>query len=213
MPRKSGRKELCKSCDKFSLKSNMSRHQKRHAKVCSNCPQSIAASQTTRNCRNTLLLYMHRLWLSRKKFSCSSCPLSFSAYYQLLPHKRNSHQRSIPSTYENVDLTFCGGSTTLHSELQTVQHFLQVSVLELSRKKVHNFKLVELSHETVINKLGFIYDELPNSGKINISFGFVLQSVQSSVKFRYFYAADNTPFFKILWFSPMTQISILSNRN
>ena len=68
-------------------------------------------------------------------------------------------------------------------------------MLELSRKKVHNFKLFELSHETVINKLDFVYNDLPSSAKINISFGFVLQSVHNSDEFRYFYAADNNPIF------------------
>ena len=81
--------------------------------------------------------------------------------------------------YDDVDLTIYGESPALHSELQTVQHLLQDSVLELSRKKVHNFKLFELSHETVINKLDFVYNDLPSTAKINISFGFVLQSVHN----------------------------------
>ena len=81
--------------------------------------------------------------------------------------------------YDDVDLSIYGESSALHSELETVKHFLQDSVLELSRKKVHNFKLVELSHEIVMNKLDFVYKDLPSSAKINISFGFVLQSVHN----------------------------------
>ena len=192
MPRKLDQKELCKSCNKFILKSNMSRHQKRHAKVCSHCTQSFPDDEKLR--KHIASVHAPSLVI-KKKFSCSSCPLSFSTYYQLLHHKRNSHQRSIPSTYEDVDLTIYGNSAALHSELQTVQHFLQDSVLELSRKKVHNFKLVELSHETVINKLNSVYNDLPSSAKINISFGFVLQSEHNSDEFRYFYAADNNPIF------------------
>ena len=192
MPRKSDQKELCKSCDKFILKSNMSRHQKRHAKVCAHCTQSFPDDEKLRK----HIASVHALSLFiKKKFSCSSCSLSFFTYYQHLRHKRNSLQRSIPSTYEDVDLFIYGDSTALHSELQTVQHLLQDSVLELSRKKVHNFKFVEPSHETVIKKLNSVYNDLPSSAKINISFGFVLQSVHNSDEFQYFYAEDNNPIF------------------
>ena len=60
---------------------------------------------------------------------------------------------------------------------------------------MHNFKLVELRHEIVINKLDFVFHDLPSSAKINVSFGFVLQSVHNSDEFGYFYAADNNPIF------------------
>ena len=192
MPRKSDQKELCKSCDKFILKSNMSRHQKRHAKVCSQCSQSFPDDEKLR--KHIASVHAPSLVI-KKKFSCRSCNLSFSTYYQLLHHKRNNHLHSPPVDYDDVDLSIYGESFVLHSELQTVQHFLQDSQLELSRKKVHNFKLFELSHETVINKLDFVYNDLPSSAKINISFGFVLQSVYNSDEFRYFYAADNNPIF------------------
>ena len=105
--------------------------------------------------------------------------------------------------YDDVDLSIYGDSPALHSELQTVQHFLRDSVLELSRKKVHNFKIMEINHETVIDKLDCVYNELPSSAKINISFGFVLQSVQIPEEFRYYYAADNN----LVFVNPM----VLSN--
>ena len=47
----------------------------------------------------------------------------------------------------------------------------------------------------MINKLDFVYNDFPSSAKINISFGFVLQSVHNSDEFRYFYAADINPIF------------------
>ena len=191
MPRTSNPTEQCSSCNKLILRSNMSRHQKLHA-VCSHCSQSFPDKDKLQK----HIASVHAPFLVvKKKFSCSSCNLSFSTYYQLLHHKRNNHQHSVPVAYDDVDLTIYGDSPALHSELQTVQHFLQDSVLELSRKKVHNFKLFELSHETVINKLHFVYNDLPSSAQINISFGFVLQSVHNSDEFRYFYAADNNPIF------------------
>ena len=192
MPRSSNPKEQCSSCNKLIMKSNMSRHQKLHAKRCSQCSQSFPDDEKLQ--RHIVSVHSPSLVI-KKKFSCSSCSLSFSTYYQLLHHKRNSHQRSIPSTYEEVDLSIYGESPALHSELQTVQHFLRDSVLELSRKKVHNFKIMEINHETVIEKLDCVYNELPSSAKINISFGFVLQSVQNPEEFRYYYAADNNPVF------------------
>ena len=150
--------------------------------------------QTTRNCSVTLFLNMLHLSLKRSFHA--------AAAIQRSPHiinffitKKNSHQRSIPSTYEEVDLSVYGDSPALHNELQTVQHFLRDSVLELSRKKVHNFKIMEINHETVIEKLDCVYNELPSWAKINISFGFVLQSVQNPEEFRYYYAADNNPVF------------------
>ena len=141
MPRKSDQKELCKSCDKFILKSNMSRHQKRHAKVCSQCSQSFPDDEKLR--KHIASVHAPSLVI-KKKFSCRSCNLLFSTYYQLLHHKRNNHLYSAPVAYDDVDLSIYGESFALHSELQTVQHFLQDSLLELSRKKVHNFKLFEL---------------------------------------------------------------------
>ena len=192
MPRNSNPKEQCSSCKKLILKSNMSRHQKLHAKSCSQCSQSYPDEAKLQ--KHLASVHAPSL-IIKKKFSCSSCALSFSTYYQLLHHKRNSHHRLIPSTYEEVDLSIYGDSPALHNELQTVQHFLRDSVLELSRKKVHNFKIMEINHETVIKKLDCVYNELPSSAKINISFGFVLQSVQNPEEFRFYYAADNNPVF------------------
>ena len=191
-PRSSNPKEQCSSRNKLIMKFNMSRHQKLHAKRCSQCSQSFPEDEKLQ--RHIASVHSPSL-IIKKKFSCSSCPLSFSTYYQLLNDKRKSHQHSIPRTYEEVDLSIYGDSPALHSELQTVQHFLRDSVLELSRKKVHNFKITEINHETVIEKLDCVYNELPSSAKINISFGFVLQSVQNPEEFRYYYAADNNPVF------------------
>ena len=47
----------------------------------------------------------------------------------------------------------------------------------------------------MINKLDFVYNHLPSSAKIIISFGFVLQSVHNSDEFRDYYAGDNNPVF------------------
>ena len=132
MPRKSDQKELCRSCDKFIFKSNMSRHQKLHAKACSHCTQSFPVKDKLQ--KHIASVHAPSL-VVKKKFSCSSCNLSFSTYYQLLHHKRNNHQHAVPVAYDDVDLTIYGDSPALHGELQTVQHFLQDSVLELSRKK------------------------------------------------------------------------------
>ena len=110
--------------------------------------------------------------------------------------------------YNDIDLSIYGEYSALRSELETVKHFLQNSVLELSRKK-----WVELSHEKVINKLDFVYNDLPSTAEINISFGFVLQSVHNSNEFQDYYAADDKQYSCIPLFSLMTQISALSNRN
>ena len=138
---------------------------------------------------------MLHLSLKRRSFHAAAAIQRSPHIINFFITKENSHQRSIPSTYEEVDLSVYGDSPALHNELQTVQHFLRDSVLELSRKKVHNFKIMEINHETVIEKLDCVYNELPSSAKINISFGFVLQSVQNPEEFRYYYAADNNPVF------------------
>ena len=130
MPRKSDQKELCNSCNKFILKPNMSRHQKLHARACSQCSQSFPDDKKLQR----HIASKHAPPLIQKKFSCRSCNLSFSIYYQLIHHKRNNHQHSAPVAYDDVDLSIYGESSALHSELKTVKHFLQDSVLELSRK-------------------------------------------------------------------------------
>ena len=188
MPRTSNPKEKCPSCEKLILKSNMSRHQKLHSKSCSICSKSFGDDAKLQH--HIASVHM----IVKKKFSCSSCPLSFSTYYQL-HHKKSIHQGSSPINYEEVDLSIYGDSPALHNELQTVEHFLRDSVLELSKKKVHNFKLQDLNPEVVIEKLLIVYNELPSAAKVNISFGFVLQNVQDREEFRYFYAADNNPLF------------------
>ena len=169
----------------------MSRHQKLHAKKCSQCSQSFPDDEKLQR----HIASKHAPSLIQKKFSCCSCKSTFSTYYQLLQHKRNNQQHSVPVAYDDVDLSIYGDSQALHSELRTVQHFLRDSVLELSRKKVHNFKIMEINHETVIEKLDCVYNKLPSSAKINISFGLVLQSVRNPAEFRYYYAADNNPVF------------------
>ena len=146
MPQKSDQKELCRSCDKFILKSNMGRHQKLHAKRCSQCYQSFPDDEKL---QRHIASKLAPSLAQKKKFSCGSCNSTFSTYYQLLHHKRNNHHYSVPVAYDDVDLSTYGDSTALHSELQTVQQFLQDSVLELSRKNVHNFKIKEANHETV----------------------------------------------------------------
>ena len=78
---------------------------------------------------------------------------------------------------------------------------------------MHDFTLIELNHETKINKLDCVYNDLPNSAKFNISFGFVLQIWNNSDKIWYYYAADNNPMFLNHLSSLMTQISVFSNRN
>ena len=191
MPRKSDQTELCSSCGKIILKFNMSRHQKLHAKRCSQCSQSFPDDEKLQ--RHIASKHAPSI-IQKKKLLCGSCNSTFSTY-QLLHHKRNNHQHSVPVAYDDVDLSIYGDSPALHSELQTVQHFLRDSVLELSIKKVHNFNIMEINHETVIGKLHCVYNELPSSAKINISFGFVLQSVQNPEGFRYYYAADNNPVF------------------
>ena len=192
MPRTSNPKEKCPSCEKLILKSNMSRHQKLHSKNCSICSKSFGDDAKLQH----HIASVHRPSLIvKKKFSCSSCPLSFSTYYQLLHHKKSIHHGSSPINYEEVDLSIYGDSPALHNELKTVEHFLRDSVLELSKKKVHNFKLQDLNPEVVIEKFLIVYNELPSAAKVNISFGFVLQNVQDLEEFRYYYAADNNPLF------------------
>ena len=58
---------------------------------------------------------------------------------------------------------------------------------------MHNFKLIELSQETVIRKMDIVYNNLPSSAKINDSFGFQFQSLHISDEFQYIYAADEKP--------------------
>ena len=131
MPRKSDQKELCSSCDKLILKSNISRHQKLHAKRCLQCSQLFPDDEKLQ--RHIASKHTPSL-TQKKKFLCRSCNSTFSTY-QLLHHKRNNHQHSVTVAYDDVDLSIYGDSPALHSELQTVQHFLQDSVLKLSRKK------------------------------------------------------------------------------
>ena len=89
MPRKSDQKEHCSSGDRFISKSNMSRHQKLHARACPQCSQSFPDDETLQRHIAT----KEAPTLIQKKFSCSSCNSSLSTYYQLIHHKRNNRQQ------------------------------------------------------------------------------------------------------------------------
>ena len=117
----------------------MSRHQKFQTKSYSYCSKSLPDEDILQ--KHIASVHSPSLFI-KKKFSCGSCSLSFSKYYQLHHHKRKSHHRSITSTYEVVHLSIYADYPSLHSELQTVQHFLRDSVLELSRKKFTNSKML-----------------------------------------------------------------------
>ena len=132
MPQKLEEKEICKFSGKLFVKYNMSRHQHFHEKNCSNCAQSFPNEA---NLQKHLASVHAPCLVTKKNICCRSCPLSFSSYYELLQHKRNSHQCSIPNTNEEIDFSNSGVSLVFHSELQTVRHFPQDSVVGYSRKK------------------------------------------------------------------------------
>ena len=120
MLRTSNPTEQCSSCNKLILRSNMSRHQKLPAKVCSHCTQSCPDKDKFQ--KHIASVHAPPL-VVEKIFSCSSCNLSFSTYYQLIHHKRSNHQHSAPVAYDDVDLSIYGESSALCSELETVKHF------------------------------------------------------------------------------------------
>ena len=201
MPRKTNPMERCSSCNKLISEIQFERTTKASHKMFSTkiFPQKVknfpSHFLTKIFYKNRLILYLHPLRLLRISFlivAFSHRSLRIINFF--ITNKTVSHQRSIPSTYENVELSIYGDSPALHSELQPAQHFLRDSVLELSRKKDHNFKIREIHHEIVIKK-DYTHNELSSSAKINFSFGFVLQSVQNPEELRYYYAADSVSIF------------------
>ena len=137
---------------------------------------------------------MHRLSFSRKSSHAAAAFHRFQLNIKFFITK-NNHQRSIPVAYNDVDSSIYGDSIAPQGEPETRKKNLQDTVLELSREKVLNFKLTELSQETVIKKLDFHYNDSPSSAKIIFSFGFVLQSLHNSDEFRCYHAAQDNAVF------------------
>ena len=102
MPRNSNPKEQCSSCKKLIMKSNMSRHQKLHAKHNAQSFPDEAKLQ-----KHIASVHAPSL-IIKKKFSCSSCPLCFSTDYQLLNHKKVTNIQFLEPTRK---LTFLSMET------------------------------------------------------------------------------------------------------
>ena len=65
----------------------------------------------------------------------------------------------------------------------------------------------------VMTKLDLVYKDLASSAKINISFGFMLQSVHNSDEFRYYYAADiNSVFLNPMVLSDESGLSFIKSK-
>ena len=199
----------CEVCSKQVDKSHFARHMKSHQHRCPNCPKTFGKLEklqyhiATKHATN-----------KSKPFVCRMCHQSFQTFHQLSFHNR-SHQ-NIPSTSNvnnEIDLSEFNSDPNLLSEMRTVQHFLTDSKIQTSRKIVYNFRLNSLDEKFIDEKLDLIHSQLPCAGKLNFSFGFVLQSIQNVGEFRYFYAENNNPVFHFpVIFSTLEDLEFVKDR-
>ena len=76
-----------------------------------------------------------------------------------------------------------------------MQHFLMDDKIELTRKRIYNYRLYGLDDSFIEEKLNSIFADLDCTAKLNFSFGFILRNTEDPSEFRYYYAADNNPVF------------------
>ena len=157
MPQKLEEKEICKSCGKLFVIYNISRHQHFHAKNCSHCAHSFPNKLI---CRNTLLLYMHRVWLSRKIFVVEAVPyrsLRIMNYFNT--NETVTNVQFLAPTRKLTSLTL-GSLSVFIVNFKRSDTFRKTRFLDIPEKN-HNFKIIEINHEIIIEKLDYVFNELP----------------------------------------------------
>ena len=75
--------------------------------------------------------------------------------------------------------------------MESVKHFHRDKKMELRQKVVCNFRINGIDTKFNRDKLDAIFDEMSCTVKLNIAFGFVLNSITDNDSFKYYYAADN----------------------
>ena len=83
----------------------------------------------------------------------------------------------------------------LLAELEPVKHFLVDTCHHWKHHSVYNFAFHSLSNADFRDNLQKVYNELTSAAKINVSFGFVLKSVEN--EYRYYYAHNNNTLFDL----------------
>ena len=78
----------------------------------------------------------------------------------------------------------------LRKELRSCQHSLVDLELERARHKVLNYAVETLNGTIVNEKLDLFFNNLKCAAKMNLSFGFILKTIENG-GFRYFYAHEN----------------------
>ena len=186
----SDKRVKCPKCDVQVISKNLPRHLKQHSVECSSCSKSFPPEE-----KLIKHVLVHHQPHTSLKHTCYSCGMGFASFHKLQWHNRNVHGKIARIDTSPVDLTEFEHDQNLLEELQTVQHFLQNTKKELSRKWIYNYRLSQLEQldSFIREKLDEIYRQLPCSVKLSISLGFVLSNIDDPSTYRYFYASENNP--------------------
>ena len=181
----------CKECGKRINRSNIRRHENLHKFKCTKCAKSFSSVDNL----NRHELAKHSPSVEPRPFTCRDCGEGLTSFYNLQSHRRDVHGKRTRRSVEDVDLSSFQQYPTLIQELRPVQHFLMDDKIELTRKRIYNYRLDGMDDSFIEEKLDSIFADLDCTAKLNFSFGFILRNTEDPSEFRYYYAADNNPVF------------------
>ena len=93
--------------------------------------------------------------------------------------KRKEHRAERSSGVQNVDFMQLMGDVddiSLKEELETCNYFLVDSEKVNGRRRVYNFGMDTLDPNSLLEKLNVVFESLECTAKVNIAFGFVLET-------------------------------------
>ena len=176
-----------------TTKLNFAPHKKRCSVGTLYCTQSPKFSTKSQNDLKYQIAKKHSAPKPGITFKCKLCFQEFPGFYASLQHRGTQHGKQIGSETGDVDVEHIVTDVEDHrlrEELRSCQQFLVDSELERARHKIFNYA-VETLNETIVNEiLDHFLNNLKCAAKVNLSFGFILKTIEDE-RFRYFYAHEN----------------------
>ena len=126
-------------------------------------------------------------------YKCKLCLAECPGIYALCQHKNTQHETQIGFGANKIDVGVLVGDVvdqSLREELESCTHLLTNTEMENGRHRVFNFAMSSFDVSLLKEKLGYVFEELKNSAKVNPTFRFALKNFGVGMC-RYFYAHEN----------------------
>ena len=192
---------LCDKCGvAFSKKSGLLYHKKKHCHPyhCKSCHKAFPTEEKKD---------YHEKYIcpkredKRKKYLCSKCMLSFDSNWDYLQHRSEKHRSrefNKSSKHGEVDgeeVPWLDENGRVDEQLKAIyqryDHIINRTHRIGNFMNEYNYRLSdESTYEDLDNHVREVYKSMDNSFRINLSFGFILKSIEDGM-YRYFYPHNN----------------------